>query len=114
MGALGTKLRTLQGGRVAFHCPGCDCAHQVTVEGGFANAWGFNGNGDAPTFTPSVLVTGKRRITDDEHARIMAGETIDLPDTICHSFVTDGNIQFLADCTHVLAGQTVPLPDFET
>ena len=28
----------------------------------------------------------------------------------CHSFVTDGRIQFLSDSTHVLAGQTVDLP----
>ena len=28
----------------------------------------------------------------------------------CHSFVTDGRIQFLTDSTHTLAGQTVPLP----
>lgn len=28
----------------------------------------------------------------------------------CHSFVTDGFIQFLADCKHAMAGQTVPLP----
>ena len=26
---------------------------------------------------------------------------------------TDGRIQFLGDCTHHLAGQTVDLPDFE-
>jgi len=30
--------------------------------------------------------------------------------SICHSFVTDGQIQFLGDCTHKLAGRTVPLP----
>ncbi len=30
-------------------------------------------------------------------------------DEVCHSFVTDGQIQFLGDCTHKLAGQTVPL-----
>ena len=28
-------------------------------------------------------------------------------------FVTDGKIQFLGDCTHALAGQTVDLPDME-
>jgi hypothetical protein len=32
---------------------------------------------------------------------------------ICHSFITDGRIQFLGDCTHRLAGQTVPIPDWE-
>ena len=30
----------------------------------------------------------------------------------CHTFVTDGRIQFLGDCTHALAGQTVDLPDW--
>ena len=33
MAAMGTKLRTLEGGRVAFWCPGCDGAHQVSGEG---------------------------------------------------------------------------------
>jgi hypothetical protein len=32
---------------------------------------------------------------------------------VCHSFVTDGKIQFLGDCTHALAGQTVELPEQE-
>jgi hypothetical protein len=31
--------------------------------------------------------------------------------SVCHSFVTDGRIQFLGDCTHALANQTVELPD---
>jgi len=30
---------------------------------------------------------------------------------ICHSFIRDGKIQFLGDCTHALAGQTVDLPE---
>lgn len=29
---------------------------------------------------------------------------------VCHSFVRAGRIEFLGDCTHALAGQTVPLP----
>lgn len=28
----------------------------------------------------------------------------------CHSFVRDGQIEFLSDCTHALAGKTVSLP----
>lgn len=32
------------------------------------------------------------------------------PPAVCHSFIRDGQIQFLSDCTHALAGQTVPLP----
>jgi len=81
----------------------------INVDPSDRPAWGFNGNHDAPTFSPSILVRGKRRITDDEHDRIMAGEKINLPDYVCHSFVTDGQIRFLGDCTHELAGQTVVL-----
>lgn len=111
MGALGSKLRALDGNLVMFMCPGCREAHTVRVPP-HPHAWGFNGDGDAPTFTPSVLVQGVRRITDDEHARLMAGEEIAPTPFTCHSFVTAGRIQFLGDCTHALAGQTVPLPDF--
>ncbi|MNJ76318.1 hypothetical protein D3C77_735750 [compost metagenome] len=32
---------------------------------------------------------------------------------VCHSFVTDGRSQYLTDCTHALAGQTVDLPEWE-
>lgn len=32
---------------------------------------------------------------------------------VCHSFIKDGKIQFLGDCTHALANQTVDLPDWE-
>lgn len=30
----------------------------------------------------------------------------------CHSFVVDGRMQFLGDCTHALAGQMVDIPDW--
>ena len=99
MAALGSKIRTLEGGRVAFMCPGCKQAHQVTVDG--SRGWTFNGNGDAPTFSPSVFVNAPGPYFNPSP---------DVPS--CHSFVTDGRIQFLPDCTHDLAGQTVDLPDF--
>jgi len=108
MGVRGV-LRTMGDGMVAFHCPGCDEIHMINTDATDRPAWGFDGNYDAPTFSPSILVRGKRRITDDEHARIMAGEKIELPERVCHSFVRAGRIEFLGDCTHKLAGQTVPL-----
>lgn len=49
---------------------------------------------------------------DEEHARVMKEGPIEMVKTVCHSFVTDGNIQFLDDCTHELKGKTVPLEDF--
>lgn len=102
MGARGI-LRTVEGGRLMFWCPGCDEAHVV------GPSWSFNGDYDRPTFSPSIKVTGKRRITDDEYERIMAGEKPDIPDMCCHSFVRDGQIEFLGDCTHALAGKIVAL-----
>ncbi|WP_164828247.1 hypothetical protein [Sinorhizobium medicae] len=64
---------------------------------------GYNGNPDVPTFTPSVLVTNNGPDAGKDGP----------PPAICHSFVTDGRIQFLADCTHALAGQTVDMPGWE-
>ena len=123
MSALGSKLRKLEGGAVAFHCPGCGEAHQVGVEAPAPVIWGFNGDGDRPTFTPSILVRGVRiEGGDAEIERII--ETYRLPEdreamladkrinTVCHSFVTHGRILFLGDCTHALAGQTVDLPEW--
>lgn len=105
-------LRSLQNSRLAFWCPGCNEAHQVGVGAGSGPRWGYNGNPHRPTFTPSILVRGVRRISDDEAARMTAGEAIEPEPMVCHSFVTDGRIQFLGDCTHVLAGQTVAIPPF--
>jgi hypothetical protein len=36
-----------------------------------------------------------------------------MPERQCHSFVTDGKIQFLPDCYHSLKGQTVELPEWD-
>lgn len=37
----------------------------------------------------------------------------DYPESRCHSFITDGKIQYLSDCFHELAGQTVDLPEID-
>lgn len=95
MGALSPILRTLEGGKLAFWCPGCDGAHAVAVGDGPGPRWGYNDNPGKPTFTPSILVTWPSLTKR------------------CHSFVTDGRIQFLGDCTHALAGQTVDIPDWD-
>lgn len=103
MGQLSPKLRNVANGGLMFRCPGCDEAHQVRVGEGPGPRWGWNGNADKPTFTPSILVTW--RVPPPR-------EPDDPPDQVCHSYVTDGRIQFLGDCTHALAGQTVDLPDW--
>lgn len=105
-------VRDVAGGfyGLAIMCPGCRWpdgmpdSHilQVPTPSGETEStatvgkpkWGWNGSYDAPTFTPSLLT--------------WAGEL-----RRCHSFITDGKIQFLDDCTHSLAGQTVDLPEIE-
>ncbi|WP_246671264.1 DUF6527 family protein [Mesorhizobium sp. 8] len=78
--------------------------------------WGFNGDFDRPTFTPSVLVRGYKVVKDEngrwvgDWQRDAAGNLI--PET-CHSLIGDGQIKFLGDCTHSLAGKTVPLKPFD-
>ena len=102
--AISPTLRRNGNGRIGFWCPGCNDAHFVRVDGSRAPNWGWNGSVDAPTFTPSILVTTPGD-PDPEW---------NIAPTCCHSFVTDGRIQFLGDCTHALAGQTVPIPPFDS
>ena len=75
--------------------------------------WTWNGDTEKPTFKPSFLMKGKRSLTDEEADRIMAGEELDIPDQVCHSFITAGQIRFLCDSTHELAGQTLDLFDID-
>ncbi len=113
MGALSPILRSVEGDRLMFWCPGCDCAHMVRVGDGPSPRWSYNGNPDRPTFTPSILVSYPHWVPPAEDGK-PAPERQTLVTSVCHSFVTDGRIQFLSDCTHALAGQTVDIPDFDT
>lgn len=121
MSALGRKLRRLEGGFVTFRCPGCGETHMLRIDGDQRPRWSFNGDGDAPTFSPSILAQGVREdLTEAELAEMDAAygdppklSVLEDPRfrTVCHSFVEAGRIRFLGDCTHALAGQTVDLPD---
>ncbi|WP_375261872.1 DUF6527 family protein [Palleronia sp.] len=84
---------------MAFRCPGCKSMHCVIVEGTGRPRWSYNGDADAPTFSPSIHVSAP----DPDAPRVELAR--------CHSFVREGQIRFLADSTHNLAGQTVELPD---
>jgi len=81
----------LKGDNLRFDCPGCREPHIVVVPP-HPNAWDWNGDVQSPTLSPSILVQG--------------GEN----DVRCHSFVRGGVIEFLLDCSHDLAGQSVQLP----
>ena len=89
---LKTKLASGNGERfLMFWCPGCDEPHGPRIEGG--SPWTWDGNREQPTLSPSILVT--------DHAG-----------SRCHSFLRAGRLEFLSDCTHAMAGQTVDLPDW--
>ncbi len=77
-------------GLLMFWCPGCECAHGVD------NKWDIKIENEIPTISPSVLVR-----SGDKNGP-----------TRCHSFVKNGTIQYLSDCTHKLKGQTVPMEKF--
>lgn len=59
--------------------------------------WTWNGSLNSPTIKPSVLTRGGD--TNGEH--------------VCHSWINDGKVQFLDDCSHELAGQSLDLLDVE-
>ena len=106
---------------IRFTCPGCASVREGagswvvlpvkwTPEGyersqsiNEGRCWGFDGNLDSPTLTPSVLQQWNQ----------WQGEGVPAKRHVCHSFVRAGRIEFLGDCTHSLAGQTVDLPEIE-
>jgi len=83
-----------------FVCPGCRGHHMIPVP-----RWTFNGDLNCPTFTPSINQI--ENPPDDKYYQP------DMPTEICHFTITEGKIQFHADCTHDLKGKTIPLPDYE-
>jgi hypothetical protein len=107
------KICKTDDGKLIYYCEGCECLHYVN------DRWTFNGDYEKPTFTPSILVRGTKfteKGEEDYEAWHDAGspkreEPFDHFQTICHFFVTEGKIQYLSDCTHKLAGQTVDLLD---
>ncbi len=118
MGALSKILRSIKGPAIGWWCPGCDEAHAVPVgEGG----WKWNGDAEAPTLDPSVDVTSGHFTPGFKpgdpcwcayNADLVASgeEPCSFKCSKCHTFVRGGRIEFLADCTHALKGQTVPIP----
>lgn len=79
-----------------FYCPGCECYHMAWTQhpNGVGAQWSFNGSVDKPTFQPSILNT--------------------YPDgRVCHLYVREGKIEYLSDCFHDLAGQTIEMEEEE-
>lgn len=105
------KAELATDGTLMFWCPGCNEHHGIPVNG--SRGWEWNGSLERPTVKPSILVRqtlyGPERLTFSNYK----GEypPSEVAQGVCHSYVFDGCIQFLGDCTHSLAKQTVELPD---
>jgi hypothetical protein len=90
---LGPHLRLQQLGVLLHWCPACDRPHEIHLQASTHPQrlrWEWNDNMARPTFWPEFQTTA-------------AG-------AVCRYSITDGQITFLADCGHRLAGRTVPLP----
>lgn len=88
-------------GDYVFYCLGCKSLHQFSDKTSQSEGakWTFDLNMENPTLSPSYLLwhdhpTTKKRYT-------------------CHSFIRDGKIQYLSDCSHDYKGQTVELPAWD-
>lgn len=93
------KFHLIEENYVAWHCPGCESGHGVPVnEHKSGRGWQWNGSLDSPTLAPSILVN-VGRANPDAH--------------LCHTFINNGMIQFLPDCTHNMAGKTVLVPEWD-
>lgn len=104
------------GAHLHLWCPGCDDLHLISVRGDDGSRpkveWTWDGNLEAPTVTPSIKVGGvqwpKASPFYKPQHRARAKQPI-----CCHSHLTAGVWNFLADCTHALRGNVpmVELPE---
>jgi len=119
--------------RIWHWCPACKCLHRYDLavplhqpewEGineessPSQHQWSFNGNLEAPTFMPSMLIftshPDRSRPWEEWVAMKERGEITEIPytrTTVCHYHIIDGNIHYCEDCPHELRGKIVPLPD---
>lgn len=88
------KLRTFDleagGKKHYFFCPGCQSLHAFVTNREQSPCWSFDGNMEAPTFNPSLLVQGTIR---------------------CHLFLHNGKIEFCGDSEHDLKNKSVDMVD---
>ena len=81
-----------------LYMPGLPMHVQINLTGPHP-VWGWNGNTQHPTFSPSILT------------RIPWGP--ERKEIVNHVFIRDGLISYLSDCTHEFAGKGMALPTLE-
>lgn len=82
-----------------YWCPGCEQLHGIAIRPDVQSngaGWDFSGTLECPTYSPSQK-------TDFAYG-------VPPVAVLCHTFIRGGQIEFLTDSPHALAGRTVPLP----
>src|SRR4051812_42450419 len=75
-------------------CQGCKCGHTYPTARINGPNWAFNDKPESPSFTPSMLIYTPAHNRKDG--------TVRPQETICHYYVTDGEIRYQPDCRHDL------------
>jgi len=106
-------------GVYSFKCPGCGDDHIIYTDPSNPmpnkekSVWGFNGDLDNPTFSPSILYRIGRYVpglTPEQIAYCEENEALGMKSFICHSFVEAVKIRVLAD-SHRHPGETLDLEE---
>lgn len=82
-------------GHLMFYCPGCKTHHDIRPQSPQAKGGWQIHSFNPLTVSPSILVSWEWGPNYEKRR--------------CHSFIKNDQIQFLNDCTHDLAGKTVPM-----
>jgi hypothetical protein len=81
-------------GKYIFFCPGCSTNHLINTNRFLGQpCHKLTGPLSRPTVRASILSIGDEQLGKPH----------------CHSFITEGRITFMQDCTHRLAGQTIDM-----
>jgi len=106
MGQVSSILRRATGAYEHW-CPGCEKMHILP------DNWNFvNHDLEKPTFTPSFKHTGVKTVHVNgkwtgEFVKDENGKPVP---QCCHYILTDGVLNYCGDCTHSLAGKSIPIP----
>ena len=92
-----TRCQPSDATHIRLNCPGPFPNRILPIKNNTPPNWAWNGDTEKPTITPSILTTVNY---NDKNI-------------VCHSFVTNGKIQFLSDSTHEFSGQTVDLLEID-
>lgn len=81
-----------------WYCPGCDTLHPIYLKhpDNSQASWDWNNDLENPTFSPSFLTRW---------------ETSPGKKHVCHTFIREGKVIYLGDCTHSYANKTIELMD---